>query len=369
MVKMDTAQQRRYESHYPRSGSETSSNHPEYAFSPLTRFTRDEDGRRLSPLSQLNTRTGRQLAATEESCNSSVCPTEFSAADRPTDRDLLPSQKSRFNPSHLLDQAFPQGDGPLGTSMDDGSPTLIESMSSAASSEDAQSTSSLGDARSAAPSPPLEQACIECGQIPSKSYSGSRVSHVCPACKLFVPVISATAIQSSPLPSESESSDTDDDALVPTRPLKCMTCRAIPKLIYAEWRQFFPVCSDCGCMLEQTFFELVKKKGEVHGLKDDDGRLFLSPSKDLDGFCVRTSQQGDFSIPTTFEISFPRTTGSIRSTALGRRNAVKKSASTKSNPVRPTKAPAQGDSRGPKRARAFSFDIIPRSELDIDPAL
>ncbi|KAF2267900.1 hypothetical protein CC78DRAFT_565714, partial [Lojkania enalia] len=223
---------------------------PEYNLdSSSSRVKRTEDGRRVAPVSQLNTYAGRDLARRQPvGCVSfsegikpiivakevrrttqsssvrqprSVGDLTQSATTLPKRRVSVRQDEIRDAPSRSVakhtDRKYPISQQPRSElsrllSMTRGSSRKGTTVGKKLFSNEKKEQRAVG--------PP----CLECGQSRTNQPAGpGRFSHVCCTCHRFVPIVIAALKEYS------------------NRPL-CKTCASIPGCLYDEYLQFFPAC-------------------------------------------------------------------------------------------------------------------------------
>ncbi|KAF2872215.1 hypothetical protein BDV95DRAFT_38919 [Massariosphaeria phaeospora] len=289
------------------------SRNPEYDVSQMqsssSRYRRKPTGQRAAPLSQLNTPAGRALAEGPVVSNRhygtpSVDPgvvyqqVRSRSRDAPIrqvrrEREQSASPLDRLRHSHTrskrdLRRAEHVDTGYMNTDRD-----LLPSQRPRSASSQSSSTSwgssweGSADCNKAAEQPPtpvIALTCPECGQSGFGLESPASFDGICRICRRFVPV-GYTAPHDEP---EQWSPGSENP---PTPPPKdpaitaCDMCLAIPLQIYEDFLRFFPTCKVCGHMTADTVADVVFRKGEVSGLRDDRGRLLLGPGQHLQDWC------------------------------------------------------------------------------------
>lgn len=316
---------------------------PEYAVaSNQPRFRRDEQGRRLAPLSQLNTFAGRMLAQQQtmqtssysegisrsvnpedvrkqvnHQCRSASIRSNSTSFDRPyrertskplpeqkptdvgikgqihvvSDRDRLTSQRLLTEPSQLF-------------GMVRGNPH---------NEDNAAAKKTIAPAR-----------CPECKQSSSKLGQSVASNRVCGTCRRFVPV-RVTALRQESLPKPQEHVDlTPTPTFESLSGLNCTTCLRVPRTLQKEYLAFFPPCIVCGFMTDLTLTRLVDNEGEIPGLLDSRGKIRCHPSKDLQDWCFAQVKLSHNVSRKDSEHSLAESIKSVSSAALRRTHATRR---------------------------------------------
>lgn len=294
-----------------------SARNPEYNIAKgSSHFTRTEDGRRLAPLSQLNTRPGRLLAEEKSSKYANYSGSkplrrksstyDFRAnsesRNEPTPQVHSGSQNCITCPDEGSVSKFPQAKEPeehgyitvaLQTSNQD---RLIPHLPRNESSQPPDMTRGnsqerkLGRGSTGRSDIDLSLVCPECNQGDSTNTSAltMSISHICNICRRFVPSTDIRTSRSSPqdkhLPLESSGSPIPPSKF-PSSPV-CPTCLPIPGYLYQEYLQRFAQCAVCGHMTDITLVDIVENGGEITGVTDDTGKKIFGASKELQDWCV-----------------------------------------------------------------------------------
>lgn len=372
-----------------------SSRNPEYniASGPI-HFRREEDGRRIAPISQLNTHVGRLLAEEESLKALSYTEGFWPPIDletnrqraRPLNNDALERQgrseqgiyTSRLDPRYNT-SLNPGKDSVDDMSIGKGHPTsdrdrltsqrprtelsqLLGMTRGSSRKGTVQGTLST----SAPSSIDLSLVCPECKQ-PNPATSRGRsasLSHICSTCHRFVTATEITTPQAEPRPAEPK---LKVKPIPPSRyptSLVCDTCLVVPEYLYQEFLQFFPTCPACGQMTDTTLVNVVGSGGEVTGLTDDDGRQIFGASKELQDWCVYISRQGHFVSRLSSKKSTDSSISSTSSSGLTRSGAIHR---TPTSSTTSSKAGSMRSSlylvseiswKGSQSTRRFSFDTI-----------
>jgi hypothetical protein len=359
-----------------------SSRNPEYNLaSNAPHFSRAESGRRFAPRSQLNTHMGRELAKLVEARRSSYSEgftlplhtnksrlrsTSFnklvpeqqngatenysvsrasartfgnylcqSAAEASTpyiigpglsDRDLLPSQRSRSEISRLTDVA--------------------RDTSRKGSTRDHLSIRSLE----------LTLTCPECLQSDLGNLTRLSASLVCKTCRRFNPSTITTF--------EDKIGAYEPELAVPPVPPskfpyspKCRTCLLVRGDIYHDFIKFFPTCLLCGQLDDVTFRDLIKHEGEIKNLAGDYGNHILRAPKELQDWCVSVVSKNHSMIRLDSKGPFPDSISSKTSKGLQRSEAVKRMTTTNtSSRIEPIQAMSKSKTTN-RFTRRFSFEF------------
>jgi hypothetical protein len=233
---------------------------PEYIVGVCsTSFERSLDGKRIAPVSQLNTKIGRILAEDNPTRNNarrrSVSLGDHSghaAAQHKvtSDRDSLPSQRPRTELSQLL--GMTRGSSRRGT-------TLAQ--------KDVDEVTTK------------EKVSLPCKHLKYNRSSKPGASHE-------VAFLSAVSVNRPSLPVTTNSS-----VLLPEPPPspQCKTCLTIPGYLRSECWQFFPRCLMCNQLAEEVIVDLVAHGGEVPPLTDGTDKPTCWPSKELQNWCYYVS--------------------------------------------------------------------------------
>jgi hypothetical protein len=257
------------------------SHNPEYNISSnRSHFGRREDGRRVAPLSQLNTYTGRRLdpghaakhrehSYTEGSPPAKRGSTRSSSASRTADAPLRQGHTAGSEHVSFLDHAscprcyandspsskevprssvtFPGGrecsdrDSLPSQRPPRSEPSRAIGMTRGSSR---QGTTQARNARTASLTHSTDQGpsfCPGCGQSSSTQDRGqsSNVSGVCKVCHRFIPAAHITALQGPSRPTEHR---TKPNPITPSKypsALVCKTCISIPGYIYQSTSSSF----------------------------------------------------------------------------------------------------------------------------------
>ncbi|KAF2016230.1 hypothetical protein BU24DRAFT_462411 [Aaosphaeria arxii CBS 175.79] len=311
---------------HPEVRSSIISDNPEYNTTVGLSFRRTEDGRRLSPRSQLNTLAGRLLdpshdyqipgeAPHQTALNIHRKPSPYprmgEQCQEPTrarpDRDAIPKIALRHEKRSVAQSTVDENTSKAhGTDRDQSGPIINDDgkqslrpprteLSQLLSMTRGSSINGTSHIRAKAQGPlSADTACNTCkvsgSYNPRSPCSGP--SHFCNRCHRFV----GSAIMTvSSKPSQKQHPVLHQREPPPTLSKcptihRCKTCQTIPPDIYDEYQRFFPLCIVCKQMTDITRNDIVDHGGEVPPLVDGQGKQILGASKELHNWCSRVFQ-------------------------------------------------------------------------------
>ncbi|KAF2660452.1 hypothetical protein K491DRAFT_727215 [Lophiostoma macrostomum CBS 122681] len=369
-----------------------SSRNPEYNLAACRpHFKRDQSGKRLAPVAQLNSHAGRVLARQQ----SAKCPSYTegrsplspgngkSGQPRDPSTGAEPEQHHRmgrvpFIPPHNNDkcatiekaavrkpiQRAPPVDNSVRSDRDHlSSQRPLVELSQEVETSRGNSCKSTSRRSSVAESDiTLSLICPECKQSDSHTTKG-RSTSVCKTCKRFVQTANITALD-SPINVVTEE---------PEKPLQhskystvpaCRTCVIVPGDLHHEYLQFFPACSVCGHLTDVILKDLVDNEGTVSALTGDNGKPILGVSKKLRDWCAFVAHEAHPVVRNNSKKSIASSISSTASASLRRKGAVRRTPtnSTTSSVLSDGKpkliAVSEAQQNRPNLTRRFSFDAI-----------
>ncbi|ORX97243.1 hypothetical protein BCR34DRAFT_669015 [Clohesyomyces aquaticus] len=307
----------------PRMKVKGATQNPQYSLAAgIPSFAHGDNGRRLSPVSQLNTPAGRRLATPAPLTGPSYSEGLGISVDSYSGRQRARPDCSRISERQAHSRyAIPPTDynrSRARSSPADGSCGRHAEKQEKSHISNATTSRSKGD-RDRLPSQrsrnelagivgltphsfipytqenqneseaKLEVArptCPECGLFPEDSPSSHTAvsNQLCRTCRRFISSQITALLPSEPAPSEPTETTTNSPVPYPQGPV-CKSCFSIPGYLYEEYPAFFPPCTSCGHMTDQVLHDLIKLEGHVERLTDDDGNRICA-SKELQDWIV-----------------------------------------------------------------------------------
>ncbi|KAF2748225.1 hypothetical protein M011DRAFT_35642 [Sporormia fimetaria CBS 119925] len=374
------------------------SRNPEYNIaSDQPRFGRLRDGRRVAPLSQLNTHAGRRLAAelpprpNVYNEQSSSFESKFGASEGSRSGDagrrqaLLDGRKATPGPIQR-DDSFHSSGVPIDHRLPDRA--LLPSQSGrtgvsqlfSMSAGSARRTTTPGRSRYESGVPSSSKECPGCCQSdsPGPDKLSPNVSHVCTTCHRFVSGPQITGLQHDPPrvePKPSKQPQPQSAKSPPTYPIGpvCPTCISVPSYLYLEFASLLPTCSLCSHMPPILLAHLITSAGELLDLKLPNTPPIKHASKELRDWCLYTTYKAKSSSAVAHRrhLSAPASatrsekliaaTTSLRRTGAIRRAGTQRTSSSAPGPgqTHPGLIPADlVDFWGTRYTRKFSFTAL-----------